>query len=112
MAVISPNNLNTQAQELIAAATAGSTSEKFVVPEGRHATIFCDALAGVEEVTLEMERPDGTFITVTDGAAFPLTVTSNGTALLSKGVYRVTKTATAGSVGVYAFNISFRASGK
>jgi len=94
------------ATTLIAASTSALSSEEFTVFGGEHAVVFSDAMAGVEEVNVQIKKPDGSWVHVVDGI-FPLSASKNASAIWGKGVYRMTKSVTAGAVGVYGFNTTF-----
>lgn len=109
MANITPDNASNNSIELISAQTAGATSESFIIPEGEGFTIFSDALTGAETVGVEAEKPDGTWVEIKSDL---LSSSGNEAAFYSKGKFRLVKSATAGAVGVYAFNRSFMKSGR
>jgi hypothetical protein len=107
---ISADNLSVKPEVLVASGTAGATSSPFVVPEGAHATVIASGLAGVEEVNVQAQLNDGTWVTVLDGS-FPLLATANASAIWAKGVYRVIQDATAGATTTQLFGISFKRKG-
>jgi len=92
---------------MVASTTAGGTSNEFIVPEGAHATVVTDGLAGAEEVNLQALKADGsTWVTLLDGN-FPLTATANASAIWAKGRYRLVQDATAGTTTTELYGISF-----
>ena len=107
----SPNNASNQAIELIAPTTGIATSEGFYIPDGKVFTIFADVLASGETVAIEAMKPDGTWISIKDDVLSG-TDSRQENAFYSKGIFRAAKTATAGSVGVYAFGGAFYQAGR
>jgi len=95
------------ALRLIAAGTSGDTSDEFLLPGGKHVTIFAGVLAGVEEVHLQMKNADGNWVEVIDSGV-PLVATGNATGIFAKGVYRVVKAATVGAAYVDIFGAQFK----
>lgn len=106
MTTISQKHSDNSAITLIEAKTGAENSSSFQVPDKEHVTVFCDTPGSSEEITLQVQRPDGTFINALDGT-FPLKSTKTITAVYGKGIYRVVKPVTAASVGVYLFIQNF-----
>lgn len=85
------------------AAVAAATATTGFYVDARGATLAADALAGSEEVTIEYRPGAGTAwgSFYDEGVAVKLTATKPHITITGRGQYRVAKTATVSSCGVY-----------
>jgi len=104
---VSGSDASNTAQTFITATTgsvAAGAGAVFHVPEFMRATFFCEPVVGLESVTLNMQDPAGNWIPST---ADNMNVNNNTMAIIAKGVYTFSKTATVGATGVYGFGIGY-----
>ena len=91
-------------RELIAAKTGAETSGAFRLTDRElPATLSANGLATTETVKLEKSDDGGsTFYQVVEGGAdTELDLDTNAFRIVARGIYRVVKSATAASVGVF-----------
>ena len=84
---------------LISSQTAAATSSGFQREEGQSATVFATALAGTETVTISISHDGGTTFVNT---GYALTATEPAAHLDGPGIFRMSKSATAGACAVMA----------
>jgi len=85
-------------KEIIAAKTAGDTSQKVQVTQARYVSIAQSGLAGVEVITFDIDL-DGTWTAVMP--AMQLTAATNLIQLAGPATYRINKPVTAGNCAVF-----------
>lgn len=84
---------------IIESKTQAEVSNPFRVTAGESVSVKAWGLAGGETVTIQIERGDGEFQDVLDGV---LTATAYQQRIISEGLYRLSKSATAGAAGASA----------
>lgn len=93
-------------QIIVAAQTGAKTSDPFQqsVADGQ-CTIVAGGLGASETVTVQIQDASGNWQNVPAAIAPQLTSTVTAAVLTAPGIYRVVKTATAGSVGVALYRV-------
>lgn len=88
--------------QILAPATDAGNSTAFSVDYDNPTTVIVTGLAGVETATLQLTTDQATWTDATyiDGTTIEATATVNNFLIVGPGVYRIAKSATAGSVGV------------
>lgn len=85
-------------RNIIEATTEAKTSNPFIVNRGESCSIRAWGLANAETYTLQWDRGDGTFENVPT-AEYQLTATQPNLSIVSSGLYRLVKSATASLSG-------------
>lgn len=103
---VNDKNVYNAPEEIITATTDAFTSEE--ITNRGTMTFFCDPLQALETVTLQIKKPDGTFINcIMNSRPIQLSTISNAEGIYARGTYRFVKTTTISSVGVYCYISEF-----
>lgn len=88
-------------REILAGTVSAAASDSFTV-DGETVGVIAVGLAGIETGTLQVSASGTTFADVyIDGNIMQLTATNNIFTVYGPGIYRINKSATAGSVSIH-----------